>query len=329
MRESFSVPSSKHEAPESGAHNVAKDRSSRSSNEVNEMDAMFAELAEEFGASRPETSSLEADIPVVVDDEFDPTQQVQDSTGIREQIARVKARESRIEGRAKQRQEARLARKQRTNLERADQAAEEVIQEMARSRADKQERAKNKAKAEVNASTQFKRTFPLGKKTDVAIGAPEHINGVPVQRLDSSLLEDWEEPVVKPRRAIPEIPKLKTSSRPEAPRKSSVPELPTFVKVAREKNRRAVAIEAPPVLIKDRAAIGAPPVPKKKEVMTEEDGTEELDDAYLAENMREVVELPSSVLQPVPPPVPEKAKSPLRQILGGLRNLFSGGKRAA
>ncbi len=87
-----------------------------------------------------------------------------------------------------------------------------------------------------------------------------------------------------------------------------------------QKERRAKLKEALPR--------GLPRMPKKKEVL-EKDGIEELDDAYLAENIREVVELPSSLLKSVPPPVPEKAKNPIRRIFDGLKNLFSGENKAA
>ncbi len=233
---------------ESGAHKVAKDRRLPTQEDKNELEAMFAELAEDFDTTPigrgVDSDGLEADLPGV-GDEFDPITVVRRVKGINEQIARIKANESRVGAKVKQREEARLARKgdaepapsPSADLELADEVTQEISQKMAKSRADKkaytEERARVKPRGEKVASANFakmkkdfplgrrydvaigapvprmdselleyveestvkplKRNFPLGRRQEVAIGAPEHFNGVPVRRVDSSFLEDLDE----------------------------------------------------------------------------------------------------------------------------------------
>lgn len=85
-----------------------------------------------------------------------------------------------------------------------------------------------------------------------------------------------------------------------------------------EKDRRARLKEALPR--------GLPKMPKKQEVLVEDEG-EELSDEYLKENMVEV--LPSRLLQAVPPPVPKDKPRPVQRLFGFVKNFFTGDKKAA
>ncbi len=87
-----------------------------------------------------------------------------------------------------------------------------------------------------------------------------------------------------------------------------------------QKERRAKLKEALPR--------GLPKMPKKMEVAVEDD-VEELSDAYLDEHMVEVVDLPSSVLEAVPPSVPKEKPRPVQRLFGFVKNFFTSDKKAA